>query len=158
MKIVNGTCYKDDTPDEVVHLLEMARTMGFTVRIFYGDKETGTDWMEENDVHGRVSRSMGPVKVPILLANSRSAGGGALLDDRIVRIKVKTNCRTREWRHLRYRTPILETHPDETIEGFHWRVDAWDWKKQCFVTQALFGTFDRAERYRKFIVGSRFGK
>jgi hypothetical protein len=52
-----------------------------------GDSETGNDWLEENEVHGLIGRSTGIVKVPLLLANSRSTGGGAILDHCIVRIR-----------------------------------------------------------------------
>ena len=36
---------------------------------------------------GRIGRSIGPVKIPIVLANSRSIGGAGLLDHCVVKIE-----------------------------------------------------------------------
>lgn len=85
MPIVNGTTYKDATPKAVIDALERARASGERVRLFYGDTETGRSWNEENDVSGHIGRSMGPVKVPLLVA-PRAHGGPALLDHCIVAI------------------------------------------------------------------------
>lgn len=87
-KVCGGTYYNVDTPDTVIRWIEYARLLGLTVRLFYGDTKTGRDWMEENDVRGRISRSMGPVKIPILLATRRSIGGTGILDSRIVRLLI----------------------------------------------------------------------
>ncbi|MGO9443465.1 MAG: hypothetical protein ACLPXB_01670 [Thiobacillaceae bacterium] len=39
------------------------------LRLFFGNRETGQCWLEENDVLGFIGRSMGPMRIPILLAN-----------------------------------------------------------------------------------------
>ena len=57
------------------------------VRLHYGDTDTGRDWMDRYDVTGRIGRSMGPVKVPLVIANCRSMGGPAILENCIVRIR-----------------------------------------------------------------------
>lgn len=45
-KIRNGTAYHEDTPEEVVRILESARQSGrgILLRFCYGDTKTGRDW------------------------------------------------------------------------------------------------------------------
>jgi hypothetical protein len=88
-KVANGTHYHLDTPDELVAILENARLNGTRLRLHYGDTATGQDWGDIHDVLGTLGRSCGPVKAPILLANSRSSGGGAILDHCIVKLSAK---------------------------------------------------------------------
>lgn len=56
------------------------------VRIWYGDTETGRSWNVESEFTGTIGRSTGKIAVPLLIKTSRSYGGGALLDDFIIRI------------------------------------------------------------------------
>lgn len=86
MKQINGTSFHDETPDDVIRVLESARQGRVRLHISYGDRTTGRDWLEEVETHGYVGRSTGPVKVPLLVAIRRSTGGGAILDRCIVRI------------------------------------------------------------------------
>ena len=86
-QIVNGTSYHVETPAAVVQVLERARQNRTRIHVSFGDVATGLDWLEEWDINGYVGRSMGPVKVPLLVANRRSTGGGAILDHCIVRIR-----------------------------------------------------------------------
>jgi hypothetical protein len=53
----------------------------------YGDIKTGKSWGETYDVSGYVGRSTGSIKVPLLVHNSRSLGGGAMLDHCILTVK-----------------------------------------------------------------------
>lgn len=86
MREVNGTSYRDETPRSVVHILDQCRRHGTRIRVHYGDPSTGEDWGEANDLTGYVGRSCGPVKVPLLIYNTRSRGGPPLLDHCIVKI------------------------------------------------------------------------
>lgn len=85
-KSVNGTFYDKRTLQEVIDAIELARAGGWRVRLSYGDTLTGRDWQEQYGIVGRIGRSTGPVKVPILMHNRRSIGGPAILDCCIVRI------------------------------------------------------------------------
>lgn len=87
LMIENGTSHHSDTPAEVVRVLEEVRRSCARIRVHYGDTTTGRDWMDVYDVTGCVSRSTGPIKVPILLHNRRSLGGTPMLDHCIVRIR-----------------------------------------------------------------------
>ena len=78
------------------------------VRIFFGDDDTGRDWMEEFRVTGTISRSMGPQKVFLLLPSARSTGGTQVSPDSVVRIMAGGN---EVYRHASYHLPKM------TIDG-----------------------------------------
>lgn len=82
----NDTHYHPDTPQAVRDTIDRYITNRRRVRLVLGDQKTGWAWGEENDVVGHISRSMGPCKVPILLANARSTGGGAIGTDHVIAI------------------------------------------------------------------------
>jgi hypothetical protein len=168
-KIVNGTAYsvgmtlsgtdvllREETPTEIVNVLESVRQSGELVRVFYGDRETGKDWMEEHDVKGRISRSTGRIKIPILVA-PRASGGPGLLDNCIVKI---VRCRDKSvlYRHPKYnqaKITIRDTQPGEKIGN----VDLLS-KGLRYVAEhdgelaATFKTRKTAERYQAFMQGA----
>jgi len=82
----NGTCYHADTTKEIIMLLERIRFYQIRVRLHWGDIKTGRDWCDDLDCKGRLGRSTGSIKIPILLYNSRSMDGGHILDHCIVKI------------------------------------------------------------------------
>lgn len=89
-QVCNGTYYNAKTSIEVIANLETIRSNGTRIVLDYGDTENGREWGDGRykslDV-GTIGRSMGPVKIPILVSNSRSMGGGGILDNCIVRIR-----------------------------------------------------------------------
>ena len=85
--IVNGITYDATTSEAVIRVLERVRAERIRIRLHYGDTETGRDWMDTHGVEGVVGNSMGPIKIPILVHNERSAGGLGILDRCIVRIR-----------------------------------------------------------------------
>lgn len=112
-----GTYYHEETPAPVVAILEESRRTGRRIRLHYGDRDTGRDWLEEHDVTGSVGRSMGPLKVPLMIHNARSHGGGAILTDCIVRIRDASGGRDL-WRHPIYhagKATVREISPDEMV-------------------------------------------
>lgn len=78
-KIVNGTAYTTDTPDGVIQAIEAARRS--RTRIVLGYKA------ESFPKVGRVSRTVGPQQVPILVHNERSLGGFEIWTAGIVEIR-----------------------------------------------------------------------
>lgn len=87
MQVINGTSYHDNTPQEVIAWLETSRATKQRIRIFYGAE--GKNWNDEYATIGHVGRSTGIVKFPLLIHNAHSMGGGAILDDCIVRIDTR---------------------------------------------------------------------
>jgi hypothetical protein len=85
-KMANGTYYSRMTSDEIINVIETAKRNRTRLVLDYGDVLTGKSWNEVYDITGRIGRSTGSIKIPILLHNSRSIGGGAILDHCIIKI------------------------------------------------------------------------
>lgn len=153
-KIVDGTHYHLETPDRVVKALEQARKAQCTVRIFLGDVMTGVAWTEEHDVCGRISRSMGPVKVPILINNRRSMGGTHILDHCIVGIIMRDRSDAIQWlyRHNQLDLGKWTAHSEDVHTGERARAE------HNGKAHAYFDTFERAVRYCAFMKGERIRK
>lgn len=85
-KVVDGTSYHKETPKAVIDVLENSLKTRKRIVLDYGDVKTGKSWGETNDVRGYVGRSTGTIKIPLLVSNSRSHGGGGILDHCILKI------------------------------------------------------------------------
>jgi hypothetical protein len=85
-KIFNGISYHEETSQKVIDALERARQNGTRIMIDYGDVKTGDSWGEVCDIYGYVGMSNGERKVPLLIHNSRSFGGVAILTHCIIGI------------------------------------------------------------------------
>lgn len=144
-QIVNGTAYHAETDQYVINQLEKARYNKSRIRIFFGDTETGKDWLEENDTIGTIGRSTGNIKIPLLIRTSSNYGGGALLDHCIVRITVD---KWEVYRHENYHLGEL-TIEDSDIEGYSHSVLV-DGE-----VQANFKTLEKVENYILFLKGER---
>lgn len=103
---IKETWYKESTPKAVRKILEQYRNSNDTIRVFLGNKETGRDWMGGNDVLGRVGRSTGIFKIPLLVEKG-GCGGLALLDDCIVKL-VDADTRKVLWQHPQYHLPDMK--------------------------------------------------
>lgn len=86
-KVVNGTSYDIRTNIEVIRILELCRENNTRIVLDYGDIKTGKSWNERYDITGRIGRSTGLNKIPILLHNTRSIGGGEIMCYNIIGIK-----------------------------------------------------------------------
>lgn len=152
----NGVYFHADTPTAVVQALDTARQARTRIRLSYGDAETGRDWLEEHDVEGTIGNSLGPLKVPLLIANRRSSGGPALLDHCIVKIKATRSGRVL-YKHPKYHTgtiAIREIGPDEMCgtenlreRGYSHAVDVNE------TNHANFRSRRAAERFVKKMTG-----
>lgn len=83
--VIDGTCYNDRTPTEVIEILEHSRRTKGKLLFTYGDRE-GNVWETATPNRGHVGRSTGTNKIPLLIRTNRSLGGEAILDDCIVSI------------------------------------------------------------------------
>jgi hypothetical protein len=108
---VEGTFLHAETPFEVVVSLRAAWHGKRKIRLFLGDPETGLDWNEESDVIGYLGRSMGPIKVPLLLKSRRSDGGPALFDHCIV--KLTDAAGNLFWQHPNYHCRAFSIEPGD---------------------------------------------
>ena len=141
------TWFSPRTPLKVQKILEQARVNNQRLRIFLGDPDTGVCWLEEHDVVGYIGRSMGTMRIPLLIHNQRSHGGGAILTDCIVRI-LDSNCKEL-WRHVYYQVPDLKVASDSTFPKYPW---------QTFNqggTIARFATQEKANHWVSFMQGTR---
>lgn len=115
-KVVNGTSYHENTPEAVINVLERAMRTKERIRIFYGDTETGRDWMEIYDTIGTIGRSCGQNKIPLLIKNSRSYGGGAILDHCIVKITIDKRV---VYQNPKYYLPTMEIkEASDTLKAY----------------------------------------
>jgi hypothetical protein len=150
-----ATWFDPHTPAKVQKILEDARESRHILRLFVGDAETGRDWCEENDVIGRIGRTGGILKTPILLEPLRehgdirfADGGGAILTARILRIAdVTTN--EELYRAPNYQLPQLVIG-ESTKPGYTHTVTR-DGKKQ-----AAFKSYEEAARYVAFMIGATY--
>lgn len=152
-KEIDGLFYDERTPEAVCKILSRFNELHRTgrnsprLRLWYGDTETGRCWMEENDITGYIGRSTGLIKIPLLIHNSRSYGGGVILDHCIIRITARNP-------HVN-RIDCLYSHPNFhiptiTIEGASVLFDG--------EIYANFKTAEQAHRYAAFMAGERMGK
>ncbi len=131
-QVVNGTSYDSRTPKQIVDILERYRENRQFIILHYGDTETGKDWLEEHDVRGRIGRSGGTEKVP-LMVESGQIGGPQLLDHCIVRIRTHGK---ELYRHPLYHTGTVEVKDKEVLVNgqvharFKTNRQALSWKKR----------------------------
>lgn len=156
----SGTYYRDGTPQGVIDALERARLTDLRVRVFFGDPETKTYLPEEHDTIGYVGRSMGPLKVPLLVHNSRSTGGCGVWTENVVRV-VETRTKRVLYNNLIYSAPVWKVDappasiggqpmPPEYVAGVYIRKADGSWSNY-----ANFTSHQRAMRWALFIAGER---
>ena len=85
-QVVNGTYYHISTPNDLINKLEAIRNNRQRVILYYGNVETGEFWESATPERGTIGRSMGPVKIPLLIRTYRSYGGEGILDHCILKI------------------------------------------------------------------------
>lgn len=136
------TWFSPGTPAPVREILERYRKSGQRIRLYYGDPETGRDWLEEYDTIGQVGRSTGITKVPLLLTRRNASGGGAILDDCIVKLQDVETKRVL-WQHPGYSQPELK------VEGG---------KVTCGGKPRVYMAPKDAQAYVQFLQGTRMRK
>lgn len=139
------TYWTDGTPEEVKKILLQLQSDKQLCRLFYGDAVTGKTWSEENDVSGRIGNSTGTHKVALLIANSRSSGGDAIMTNRVVGIL----------------TPAGWVYKHPRFDNGHWSCEPCDLVGYAREVHrdgelvARFRTLEKAERYVSFMKGER---
>lgn len=108
------TYFDPGTDPKVASVLESRRRAGDKVRLVLGNAGTGAPWLDEHDVVGRIGRSCGGLRVPLLIADGES-GGGVILTACMLNIIDWKSGRSL-YRHPSYREPDLSFQPSETHE------------------------------------------
>lgn len=105
--LVNKTWYHDETPIEVANVLEACRLYNKRIKFRYGyttGAQAGQDWGDSANMCGYVSRSTGPMKIPIVLYNKRTRGGPSILDHCIIKIQTSRGGK------VLYQHPMYQSH------------------------------------------------
>lgn len=162
---MNNTPFKfhPETPQELRDLLTPLNQSRRRVRIFFGDRATGTAWLEEHDVTGTIGKSFGgDSPIPLLINNARSMGGPGLLDHCIVKMMDIASGRTL-YQHPKFNNPADRAEVRLTPSGDVAHV---------FIDNELHATFTgtaprtgeigkaekSARRWIEFMQGKRFSK
>jgi len=86
-KIVNGTHFHQETPDQLIRVLELSRRTKLRLVIEYGNIKTGEVWKDSTPNRGHIGRSTGDCKIPLLIRTRRSSGGESVLDNCILEVR-----------------------------------------------------------------------
>lgn len=141
-KVVDGISFHPETPDKVCRILaNYCGDRNQRVRIFLGDNETGKDWLEVWKTIGYIGRSTGIHKIPLMILRKDSLGGGAILDDCIVKITVDKQI---VYQHPNYHCPIEKRGSE-----------IWDTEKNECVFMRTDGNLEAVEREFQFFLGNR---
>ncbi len=144
--------FNDETSDKVKQCIEHCYNSNLRIRLWYGDTNTGVSWLDEYDVIGTIGRSMGRQKIPLLIKNSRSSGGGGILCHCIIRIDVIGSRRT-IYEHPLFNVPTLGVYPnleEDTKTKYPFIVLKYG------TIQARFKNKKAAYNYVDFMTGERY--
>lgn len=144
--------FNDETSEKVKECLEHCYNSNLRVRLWYGDTKTGLSWMDEYDTMGAIGRSTGKQKIPLLIKNSRSSGGGGILCRCIVRIDDIISRRT-IYKHPLFNVPLLTVatnNDNDTKNKYPFTV------LKNNEVQARFKSEKQAKNYIGFMTGERY--
>jgi len=161
-----GTWFSPGTAMEVKIILQRAIDNKKALRIFYGNKDTGRCWMDEYDMYGRIGRSTGIMKIPLMMKKNQ-IGGSGILTNYVIKIvefttrKLKSN-ETRfdglrsniiEVNKVLYQHPLFNMPIISLIENEHPEYPA----SVTFdgVVNARFKSVIQAEKWVSFMKGER---
>lgn len=142
--------------ESLMDILLSAYACHFRVRIWYGDSETGRSWNEEYGTTGRIERTGGNIKAPIMVSSSRSLGGGAVSVGKIIRIDDIEDRRIL-WQVPNFHVEDMKVYGIFGHDGYRYQVaklseDSGKWEVQAnFKTERQacnWVAFMRGERYR----------
>lgn len=144
--------FNENTCDKVKTVLTECYNSKLRVRIWYGDTKTGLSWLEDYDTMGTIGRSTGQQKIPLLIKNSRSSGGGGILCHCIIRIDIISSRRT-IYKHPLFYVPTLGVYPnlDEDTKDKHPFIVS-----KNNELQARFKSEKQATNYIDFMTGERY--
>lgn len=142
------TYFDPGTAIEAARVLERCRTAGNKVRLVLGDTATGESWLDEYDVVGTIGRSIGPLRVPLLIEEGEH-GGGAILTTCLLCV-IDWRSGKMLYRHPAYRVVDLAIAPSGDDQR-PWAVRRRD------ETIAQFSDIGKAAAYLAFMRGLPVG-
>lgn len=129
--LTRQTYFDPGTDPKVARALETCRRDGRKVRLVQGDTASGRSWLDEHDVVGRIGRSTGMMKVPLLI-EAGADGGVAILTNCLLRL-IDWESGRDLFRHSAYRVPDLTIRKDPESTDRPWQVLHGDTVVACFV-------------------------
>lgn len=132
----NTTWHSPNALPAVKKIIDEYMHIDIPLRIFYGDVETGRDFLEECDVIGKIGRSTGVFKTPILVTKD-GYGGPALLEDIIIKI-MRADTGQVLWTHKNYQKPTFDIQKKESMH-------------EVYVNGSLQASFKNVEEAANFI-------
>ena len=139
------TYFDPATDPQVARVLERCRRDRRTVRLMLGDTDTGRCWLDEFHVVGRIGRSTGTLKVPLLIEGGAS-GGVAILTSCVLRIVDWTSGRDL-YRHPACQAPDLAIRRATEDPALPWEV------LHAGAVAACFADIGKAGAYVAFMCG-----
>lgn len=143
--LTRQTYFDPGTDSMAAKALEACRRDDRKVRLMLGDTATGRCWLEEHDVVGHIGRSMGALKVPLLIEPG-AHGGVAILTNCLLRI-VEWDSGRDLYRHPAFRLPNLTIQRIQEQHDRPWQV------LHEGVIVAAFAEVGRAGAYLAFMCG-----
>jgi hypothetical protein len=145
-----GTWFTPGTNPQVKRILQNAIDTSTSLRIYYGDTDTGRSWMDEYDMFGKICRTTGSLKSPIIVA-PREHGGTIILTRCIVKIvrfskKESGEFATVLYQHPKFNLPKMEIVLNESPK--YLATVLCDGK-----AEARFKTVAKAEKWISFMQG-----
>lgn len=143
--LIGQTYFDPGTAPKVMKTLESCRKNGNKVRLVLGNTATGASWLDEHDVVGRIGRSCGWLKVPLLVEPGES-GGGAILTACVLCV-IDWDSGQVLYRHPAYKEPDLSIVPSSD--------DKRPWVVMCDGEAiARFDDIGKAGAYLAFVRGA----
>lgn len=149
------TWFDATTPAKVRSVLETYRRSRSPLRLFFGDSETGKDWLSESDTFGRIGRSAGTMCTPLLVLPGE-CGGGAILTNCIVRI-VNPLTGAELYRHPTYFQPemrLVDAPTYDKVDGFTTNVEVFS--ESAWDVHARFTSAGKAAHWLAYMTGESF--
>lgn len=118
----NGFWFSENTPQKVMEIISNNYHKN-RIRVFYGFTESnerttnenlGLCWNDEYDTIGLIGRSTGKHKIPLLIKTKNSHGGGAILDDAIIKITIDKKT---VYQHSNFHLPFMEVKENSCFEN-----------------------------------------
>lgn len=120
--------------------------------------DNGIAWNDEYDVTGRIGKSCGGrFNIPLLIHNSRSYGGGAILTGRIGRIDIIDSHYT-IYKKDNFTIPDFRITYDENLREYPYTLLFWNKEKGLWEVHASCKEEKQAKRLMDFMTGKRYCK